>query len=65
MKIKFRSMLIVLSLAMMSGCVAYAPYPEYSGGYGYSYAAPVVPVPMYYGGGRRHHGHHGHHHRHH
>jgi hypothetical protein len=69
-------MVFALSLMLLSGCVAYAPYGDpypaaYTpyGGYGYSYgySAPVVPVPvpMYRGGwGYGRHGgwgHHGHH----
>lgn len=64
MNTKIRSMVIVFSLALMSGCVAYAPYPGYSGSYygGYGYAAPVVPVPVpMFQGGWGHRGHHGHH----
>lgn len=65
-----RYLLIVISVSWLTGCVAYAPYPEYSAGpyvsYDYAYVRPV-PAPMYRGGGwRRHHhdhhyGHHGHH----
>lgn len=59
MNTKLRSLSIVIGLTLLSGCVAYTPYPDYSGNYGY--AAPVVPLPMYYGGWR-HHGHHHHYH---
>jgi hypothetical protein len=64
MNIKIRLVTIAISLSLMSGCVAYAPYPAYSerpyGGYGYGYA-PVVPLPtpMFHGGwGYRGDGHH-------
>ncbi|MCQ8117936.1 hypothetical protein [Methylomonas rosea] len=75
MNIRIRLALIFLSLTMLSGCVAYAPYADSypatytpygygSYGYSYGYSAPVVPVPMYrggwgYGGHRGYGGHHG------
>lgn len=65
MNTRLRSLLIVVGLASMSGCVAYTPYSRYSDD-DYGYAAPVVPlpVPMYQGWGyqRHHHYHHHHHH---
>lgn len=62
MSTKVRTVAVVVSLSLLSGCVAYVPYPEYSaapyGGYGYR-AAPVMPIPMFYGGwGYRGYGHH-------
>lgn len=61
MTVKLRLPLIIAGLSLMTGCVAYTPYPEYSDGYGY--VTPVVPlpplpVPMHYGDW----GHHRHHH---
>jgi hypothetical protein len=73
---RIRLALIFLSLTMLSGCVAYAPYansypatytPYGYGSYSYGYSAPVVPVPVPmfrggwgYGGHRGYGGHHGH-----
>ncbi|QSB01474.1 hypothetical protein JWZ98_00435 [Methylomonas sp. EFPC1] len=76
MNTRIRLALMFLSLTMLSGCVAYAPYAEsypatYTpygyGSYSYGYSAPVVPVPVPmfrggwgYGGHRGYGGHHGH-----
>ncbi|WP_223146797.1 hypothetical protein [Methylomonas fluvii] len=57
MNTRIRLALMFLSLTMLSGCVAYAPYAESypatytpygygSYGYSYGYSAPVVPVPV-------------------
>jgi hypothetical protein len=63
-----RTLLFILSSSWLTGCVAYAPYPEYSAGpyvsYDYAYVRPV-PAPLYRGGWGRHHGHHYGHHGHH
>jgi hypothetical protein len=70
MNSKIGSLAILISLTLMSGCVAYAPYPEYSAGpyYGGYGVAPVLPVPGFYHGGWGHDGYGGHggfgHHRH-
>ena len=49
MNIKIAIFIIVMSV-FVSGCAVYQPY----GGYGYGYAAPVVPMPMVGFGGWGH-----------
>lgn len=58
-----RAVLILFGIASLTGCVAYAPYPEYSAApYAYSYSYGYVrPAPFYRGGWRHHHNHHDHH----
>lgn len=59
MKFKLSSMILVAGVSLLSGCVAYTPYPNYDDDYSYA-------VPAYQGGWRhRAHHHHHHHRRHH